>query len=262
MSKEATPLSKIKRLRREAFFRESHTQYYNVSRNINDYLKELPDFQGVNLERRIAYGVKNKGKVSILDLGCGSGKFLIDVFKLHPGAVDLSGLTALDYRFELEPEEKQLISQSVDYRIGDAQKATEIFQGKTFDFITSVYAFYCFADPLSVLKKCYSLLNPDGIAFIDSVTDGLRPSDVSRLKDYWKGQNIEADFRSSSLRNFPLALKKSESVKKLPIPFSYNRVVYSERSVNYGYRWTETETTTTNNKFYLMMDHKSPQILP
>jgi ubiquinone/menaquinone biosynthesis C-methylase UbiE len=207
-------------LRKKSFIRESHPQYYIADRGMNKYLKELPDFQGRDIKGHILNRVNKNEKVSILDVGCGAGAFLVDAFKLNPQHVQVSGITAFDYRNMLYPNEQKIALKHIEYRIGDAQKIKEIFEGKRFDFIASVWTLGYVGDPLNVLRKCYSLLNTNGVLFVDKIPNRISKEDARKLQDYWTKRGIESEFRSFA--DFSLAVKKNDRIKKLPLPFGYS----------------------------------------
>lgn len=214
-------LSAIRKLRKESFQTGLKSNGYETGRGINDYLKELPEFQSKNVVEHIKNFIKNNTSCSVLDVGCGSAIFLKQLAKSNFRRIKASGLSAFDYRNSTKDSEKfsQAILNCIDYRIGDAQKIIKIFPDNKFDFIVSVNAFNYFGDPLNVLKSCYSLLRPNGIAFIDYMTGGKMPNvEVQKLYDYWKRQGIIFEPRHSRIQS--LAIKKND-IKKLPMPIVY-----------------------------------------
>lgn len=193
---------------------------YNIQRGMDGYEQVLPKFMGKGVTETIYEKLKTQGSVSILDLGCGSAVFLSEVGRLFSQA-QLSGISAFDYRLG-QP------SPAVDYRVGDLHDLKHVFTGQTFDVITSVYSQRYLANPLSILRQAYSLLKPDGVAFIHEPGFFLNYEQAVALKRYWQQRGIVSCFDKLTYRMHPkkpvfvdLAIQKSTS--KLPLPFRYNK---------------------------------------
>ena len=204
-----------------------------TGKNLDDYKRVLPKFGGRNfvehIEAKIASGSSN---VRVLDLGCGQGVCSAMLMRDFP-QVKSSGMSARDFR-PLLPENLSELIKRVDYRIGGAHRLNEVFAENDFDFITALYVFEYFADPLAVLKKAYRMLKPEGIMFINNLHIPLKLKEKPLLEELWKKQgiNVYIDWP------YPEHIAERDSVNisimrdnspRLPLPFKYNpRVNYVE----------------------------------
>lgn len=227
----------LKSAKAKAYSDQKYPNDYNTRRGIDGYENFLPLFSG----KAVTAIIDNKRKkrpTSVLDLGCGAGLFLRELRNIFP-EIALSGLTAYDYR-RSEPEFMRVIPfpSDIDIRVGDAHNLRRIFSGNKFDVITSVWTFQYLEDPLSVLKQCYSLLNPDGIAFLHQPGLAINFRQAVALKGYLQGQGINCNFGEESYRlyssepvSLDLAIQKSPYAQKLSLPFRYNHPgsILSER---------------------------------
>ena len=124
-----------------------------------------------------AFIVENK---SVLDVGCADGHFLAEMAAM---GWDPSGI-------EFHPEAvRRAKGRGIQIYEGDfLSVADEVASKRTFDLVTLRQVLEHFDDPLQVLRKVKSLLNPGGFAAIwTPVTDGLAPK---YFKDNWYNLDV------------------------------------------------------------------------
>ena len=226
-----TQISECLRQYRQIKFRhESKYQPYCVNRNLNQYLGELPKFQGKNLLEIVDQKIisKNGSPVQILDIGCGEGKFLLDCKEKWGSNINCVGLSAFPYHEEeasLFPYDEELSFNSVlkekgvDIKTGDVHRLYEFVPKNNFDIITSSTAFRYFAHPAVALKMIYQALRHDGICLINdfSLSRNFRPyvDDLNKLYDYLKG-TYGFEFHK---KLWGLSFQKKSKKLNLPILF-------------------------------------------
>lgn len=216
----------LRKARRESWLQQKVPHTYNTLRGISGYEEILPKFQGKSVLEVIDEKVKTEGEASVLDVGCGGAIFLNEVGRIYSD-VSLAGISSFDYRLTLPP----YITPGpvpIDYRIGDSHKLREVFKGHQFDVITSVYSQMYLADPLSVLKQCYGLLKPGGVAFVHEPGFSLNYDQAVALKVYWQRRGIVVSFSELVYKLHPkepvfvdIAIQKADTTPNIPLPFRY-----------------------------------------
>jgi len=97
---------------------------------------------------------------SILDLGCGLGRDLIEISKIAP---NLEKYVGIDSREEAINEARKFESQNKKLNFIKADISEKIpLQSETFDIIYSTNMLECIKDKTKFLKEVYRVLKPNG----------------------------------------------------------------------------------------------------
>lgn len=115
--------------------------------------------------------IRRLGEIELLDVGCGTGRFLIDCASIWSGAIRCHGLTA--YRYSrvyrtspFETTEDAIRRLDIDVRVGDAQRLADVYE-QQFDLITAVRVAPYLGDPWSLIKGVHQVLKSGGVAYIN-----------------------------------------------------------------------------------------------
>lgn len=207
---------------------DSNDNSYVIDRNGEEYEEWLPDFAGISFGEHLAQRVATGEDVSVLDLGCGEGKFLHELHEAYP-EISVSGLSRTDLRPTTDD------TAGIDYRVGDMHRLEKIFEGTRFDFVVSVWSLFHSADPLSIVKQTYQVLKPGGIAFLQSPELRMTPRQRDMLVKYWVEQGIRVEMpggldhmiaadQNGTLHTiddlYDMSFQRS-STPKMHMPFSY-----------------------------------------
>lgn len=215
----------IKR-RKEQYLRSAESiPTYNTRREIQDYERELPKFQGKTFMHFVKERKERGENADVLDIGCGEGRAL---GQLVGERVRGYGLTAAEFRPKLPARWRELVAH-VDYKIEDAHNLQQIYGDQRFDFIISLATFVHLADPLDVLAQSYAMLRKGGMAFIDHVGLELTGRQMRQIEALWLNYGAEADLSSGvpyeategAIYLCDLALLKLKE-ENLPMPFRYH----------------------------------------
>lgn len=207
----------VKAVRRDQFKQHAFSRDYPVDRRLGEgaiplpsglfvksYNTELPLFEGRVASESIRREIKTKGKISLLDVGCGRGDFLVDCKDIWGKKIDAFGVTAFPYHLASGDLIKEKINKAgVQIVVGDAQSLSSTLHRKKFlqefDIITSVWTFDYLRDSLAALKGVYNSLKPGGLALInwESRDGASRPgnlyfgdSDFHKLENYLRNYGI------------------------------------------------------------------------
>lgn len=186
-----------------------------------------------------------KGKeVELLDVGCGTGRYLIDCKTQWTSRVRCSGITAHLYtrtyqNAPYETTKEALARLNIKIQLGDAQSLDKYYQPNQFDIITAVYVAQYLADPWALVESIHQVLKPDGIAFIHrffhalthDIGSGFSLSDSGRrsLFEYFT-DNECYEVRNGS----DLIYKKNNS--KIESPLGYNLTSPASFGGNFRYQ--------------------------
>lgn len=111
--------------------------------------------------------------MSVLDLGCGTGKQL---FALAPLVGSAGRLVGVDIASSAVDEVNERAKASGAGHISAVRAALDDvpseFAGATFDLILSTYAIYYSVDAAGLLCRLRNLLAPDGVAFVAGPGEG------------------------------------------------------------------------------------------
>lgn len=126
----------------------------------------------VEFDFEVLYLKKPKNRLKLLDVGCGNGRFLL---KLNACGWEVQG-TEIDQK-------------AVDYCKSKGLnvvkgEVTELnFENNSFDVITINHVIEHHFDPITLLKKCNSLLNSDGKLIV--LTPNSKSHSFQKFKSSW-----------------------------------------------------------------------------
>ncbi len=220
------PIKDILHARRETYLHHAGGRSYTADRDLAGYEEKLPRFRGQTvtqlIEGKIAQGAES---VSVLDIGCGEGRFLAGLIRKYP-QVKAFGISAFDYRKESSPWKKLL--DEADYRVGDAQRLASVFPDVEFDITVSRLTMVYVNDPLSVLRQAYRRTKPGGIILLDKLGTELTDAQSEHLQKRWEQEGIEVELESYNAKGdedaasvYSLAIQKA-SDSRLYLPFRYS----------------------------------------
>ncbi len=131
-----------------------------------------------NFTKLITVKIKKKGKVKILDAGCGYGIAMAELVKIFGEKVEVVGFNYSKHDGNKELLKRELLKKKVFSRIElkkiknfpkfiycDASNKLP-FKDHEFDFIYSMISMYLFDDKIAFLEECNRILKKDGIARI------------------------------------------------------------------------------------------------
>lgn len=172
------PLDYTTAARRPKIITDVIDKQYNEASQINSYVPEgycmIGNDGADNYDYPCGYSLlidsksiltqinQQKPNFSVLDIGCGNGKFLENIKKLYPQAT-VVGISACDMR---SAEQKAIhTSLQIEYIVGNAEHLLTIpaLANKKFDAIFSRYTFCHFKDPLLAVVQAYEFLANEGI---------------------------------------------------------------------------------------------------
>ena len=150
---------------------------------------------GSDFKKIIENKVKKKGKIKILDAGCGYGIAMIGFVKKFGDKVEVVGLNYSEKDGNVEIMKKKAIERDIFTKKGlkkiknlpkfvycDASKRLP-FKSDSFDIIYGMASIYLFDDKIHFLEECNRILKKDGIARIAS---SFGPHKTARVKNRWK----------------------------------------------------------------------------
>lgn len=108
--------------------------------------------------------------IAVLDVGCGSGKIMIELARLFPNSkfkgLDLS--TEATETARNEASRKEL--KNIEFMAKDLSDFDKTAEPESFDFITTFDAVHDQAQPLNVLKGIYRTLKADGVYLMQDIS--------------------------------------------------------------------------------------------
>ncbi|MCI0474422.1 MAG: class I SAM-dependent methyltransferase [Ignavibacteria bacterium] len=195
-----------------------YEDYYNIEFTAGDYngnskFDYLNRIHGINTQRvaLLKNTVNNIENQKLLDIGCGSGLFLKSCSDagINGTGIDVSK-TALAFArgsFGLDVSAK-----SVDELLKE---------GKKFDVITLWHVLEHFLNPVEELVKIRSLLNDNGLLFIEVPNFNSIKFRISGYK--WKGGNHPLYHRSFfTVKSLSAVLKKAGFSESRKLNFTYS----------------------------------------
>jgi len=154
-----------------------NTKKKSFSRNISRAMKRFFGKVTKRNKSEIFYNKLRKHlppKSKILDIGCGDGSFL----QLAKNQFNCAGIEISEYLASLAGR-----IDGVDIRSGNFLSTD--FGGETYDAITLISLLEHLDDPLDALRKCFSLLNKNGILLLKTVNYGCLNRKIKKEK--WTG---------------------------------------------------------------------------
>ena len=186
--------------------------------------------------RLVADKIKKKGKVKILDAGCGYGVAMMDFVKRFGDKVEIIG-----YNYsENDGNEKIMKQQAIKKKIFTKKEIENIkkfpkilyidaskslpFKDNQFDFIYSMASVYLYDDKIKFLEECNRVLKKDGIARISVAfyphfekKKGF-PSKYYEMWEIWdKGKEVKIWNYCKRIKGLKVVGKKKDSKQYLEI---------------------------------------------
>jgi ubiquinone/menaquinone biosynthesis C-methylase UbiE len=96
---------------------------------------------------------------SVLDVGCGTGNFLFELFKRKKVA-----LAGIDISEKMLNVAKKRLGKEADLRNGDSERLP--WKNNSFDIVTCTDSFHHYPNPKAVLNEMRRVLNPGGKVII------------------------------------------------------------------------------------------------
>ncbi|QQG47330.1 MAG: class I SAM-dependent methyltransferase [Candidatus Woesebacteria bacterium] len=248
--------------------------YFYIDGGLSDYDQSLVGEGHDGLYQNIKSRADN-GKVRVLDVGCGKGRFLRDIGKQAQtdGILDnllLCEINLGDIRDEAQKsEDKQMEIKLID---GDIQETS--FRSQEFDLIISNMCILHLADPLRAIKKLYRHLAVGGEMFITLDRKTLRSNffETRHIRsktelDAWNNPQAmdsllqeskkDVDRLMATIKKNPLICDLSEErlyIKKLDAGtlrfgnLGYSRDVLISRKIGWSgegmYKWRDKDRQT------------------
>lgn len=191
-------------------------------------LSLIPPFNDV--ARRYIMNLHGDRKGKLLDVGCGNGKFLVDMKKL---GWDVMGV-------ESDPESAKIAKErfGLSVFVGTINEAN--FPQNTFDAITMEHVIEHTEDPIETIRECHRILKPGGKLSIAT------PNTESLQHRLFKSAWLELDpprhihlFSSSTLvKLFVSAIPSGFQIEDLrSISGNTGQMSVASRSIKRGGKW-------------------------
>ena len=194
MNHERTFHERVQNIQSFSFFDETAQSPYPVDRGLIDrfvigfpreildgYPRYLPTFENEDITSVIEKKIDKQGEVRMLDVGCGSGRFLLDCKQRWGDKIYPVGISAFPYHkniprnyqvmgLPLVPTERELEQSGIPVIVGAAHDLKKILKenrnDQNFDVVVSVMALGYMDNPLLILKSLYDVLSPGGVGFV------------------------------------------------------------------------------------------------
>lgn len=116
------------------------------------------------VQRRILDYLGDIGEKRVLDIGCGTGNFLLELYQRNPNGryygIDLSTMMISIARDKSR-------GTGLDFWVGEAEKTG--FESGSFDYITSMFSFHHWGNQEKSLENLHRLLNEGGELIITDI---------------------------------------------------------------------------------------------
>jgi len=236
-------------------------------------IKNIERYFG-NFTKLVADKVKKKGKVKILDAGCGYGVAMMDFVKRFNDKVEIMGYNYSKNDGDIKIMKQQAIKKGIFTKkeLNKIKKFPKIlyldankklpFKDNEFDFIYSMASVYLYDDKIHFLQECHRILKKDGIARISVAfwphfqKEKGFPSKYYEMWEIWdKGKDIKIWNYCKRIKGLKVVGKEKDSkqyleIKKQPkLDFKLQFIA----SVDYNFIWKEwggvKSIYTTQRKF-------------
>ncbi len=192
-----------------------------------------------NFTKLIAERIKKKGKVRILDAGCGYGLAMLGFVKRfgdklemvgynyskHDGNTQLLKKKAIEMGF-FTKEELAKIKNFPKFSYHDASKKLP-FKDNSFDFIYSMASIYLYDDKIAFLEDCSRILKKNGIARI-SPSFEKKDRKSGRPDYYWTFWEIWDKDKEVKIWNYANKIKGVKAIWKKRNQKGGNKPMYME----------------------------------
>lgn len=143
----------------------------HYDRDIINMLLFKPSYRRVMLELR-QMARRGAGKLSVLDVGCGTGTLVMNYLTSHRVVERAAGVDMSEEMLRVAEEKRRYFSPSkpVQFTLGDAEHLP--FGTNQFDLVTCCNSFHHYPHPRQALKEMVRVLRPGGrVILIDGCRD-------------------------------------------------------------------------------------------
>jgi len=168
-------------------------------------ITELDSYLG-NFTKEIQRRISQKGKVKILDAGCGYGIVMIELVKKFGDKVEVIGYNQNKSHGTVKELKERAVRTGIFTKEEinklknfpkiiylDADKGLP-FKNNSFDFVFSLASIYLYKDKIKFLEECNRILKKDGIAriqlfeteFVENKEDIFMKLKNSNNKPFWE----------------------------------------------------------------------------
>ncbi len=161
------------------------------------YIDTLPKFKGKDIvqlgDDKVAE-LQDTRPYELLDVGCGTGRFLVDCFNRWSNQVKPSGITAYLYKIAFGPDNQpydisELINlYGIEITRGDAQRLTNYYPENHFDTVTAVHVTRYLADPWAMVREIHKILRPKGIGSIAAFNPQFQRRGDDKLANFLRNE--------------------------------------------------------------------------
>ena len=220
-------------------------------------IKNIERYFG-NFVKLVAKKIKKKGKVKILDAGCGYGVAMMDFVKIFGNKIEIIGYNYSKNDGDIKRMKQQAIKKRIFIKkeLNKIKKFPKIlyldankrlpFKDNEFDFIYSMASVYLYDDKIHFLEECNRILKKEGIARISVAfwphfenKKGF-PSKYYEMWEIWdKGKEIKIWNYCKKIKGLKVVGKEKDSkqyleIKKQPkLDFKLQFI----SSIDYNFIW-------------------------
>ena len=172
----------------------------------NDYIAMDLLENEVELVEKLCERIKNgkeKVKIKVLDVGCGSGK--LSIYLSEKTGCDVTGIDTVQEN--IEKAIKNSISGKVEFEVQSAEKMA--FVNDTFDVVVSLKALHEIPNPAKALGELNRVLKARGrILLIDWVGGVTQTRSHAHAKKYFTPKRLEEVLSETGFVNMRVELNK------------------------------------------------------
>lgn len=212
--------------------------------NRETYAGYLPSYEGKNLLDILNRKAQTEDPVTLLDLGCGKGQFLLDLAR-HAPHLHLTGITSYPYHQESPSHVRNLDQHDIKIHVADIQDLKRVIPSNSVDVATSVFAFGYLADPWWALKQTYDILKPGGIGLFYGfpLADSLKSQKpvLDQVAHYLKEQ-YGMEITIYGINSTQMSFEKNKPHLTLPLSYSKKKhitMVQGQKNITFP-RFTYT----------------------
>lgn len=189
MTETLVSQSQIEAAKSQSFAMQQTDLGYEVARGITKRIRNghkvesyrdlLPLIDGQTVEGLINCKIQEFGEITLLDVGCGNGRFLIECKLTWQDKINCVGLTAYPYfRYRLERKKGEVEPKTEEdlnkfgitiIEDADAQSLPQYFPSENFDIVACANTARYLADPLALIVGIHKILKVGGTAFINEM---------------------------------------------------------------------------------------------